>query len=638
VIAGDFNHMTDKPLRDLKMKQIVHSATRKSATLDKIYTTIAEWYHKPEILPSVAMSDHEAVILLPVGGGAHAAAGHRIETTVRSNDCNGKSQLARHLADFNWSPLYNMSSTAAKTTFFYDVTTSLLNYYLPLRVTSRHSTAKPWITDEFRRLIRQRQYAWTHHKTADYNRLRNSVNRLSRKLRKRFYAKQIEGLRNSDSTNWWRRTKLLTGQNTKPDLVGLANSLTHGDMQELASRINDSLMEVSADLTRLTAANDVIDDTEAPPGEYDFFISPEEVFYKLERINIRKSPGPDNLPNWFLRDLAFALCDPLCHIFNVSIQEGVVPNIWKQAHIIAIPKTKPANSIETDLRPISLTATVSKVFESLVGRWMLEAISDKLDSKQFGAVKGRSTSHALVDMMHAWHRALDERKSARVLFVDYAKAFDHVDHPTVIRKLAALGVPPILLRWLHSFLTNRQQRVKIRDFFSNWASPNGGMPQGTWLGPYVFLSLINDLKSLMELHKYVDDCTLTEILYPLEVSFMQQELDKLNTWSNTNHMNVNTRKTKEMLIGNIRANPPPTLQLHGHSIERVQSYKLLGLYVTDTLKWNEHVSRICSKAAQRLHFLKQLKRSAMSTDDLLTITNQWSDQSLNMRVLSGIRV
>jgi hypothetical protein len=301
----------------------------------------------------------------------------------------------------------------------------------------------------------------------------------------------------------------------------------------------------------------------------------------------------------------------------VSLQEGVVPNIWKQAHIIPIPKTRPANSIEQDLRPISLTATISKVFESLVGRWMLETISDKFDRKQFGAIKGRSTSHALVDMMHTWHRAMDERKSARVLFIDYAKAFDRVDHPTVIQKLGALGVPPIILRWLHSFLTDRQQRVKIHDFLSNWASPNGGMPQGTWLGPHVFLSLINDLRSTLPLHKFVDDCTMTEIISPVDASKLQEEFDKLKSWSDINLMKVNTRKTKEMLIGTVRTNPPPTLQLDGQSIDRVRSYKLLGLHVTDKLGWNEHVSHICSKAAQRLHFLKQLKRSGMSNDDLL---------------------
>ena len=126
--------------------------------------------------------------------------------------------------------------------------------------------------------------------------------------------------------------------------------------------------------------------------------------------------------------------------------------------------------------------------------------------------------------MHKWHKALDERQAIRVVFIDYAKAFDHVDHPTVIKKLAVLGVPPIILRWIHSFLMDRQQRVKIGDAFSDWVSPNGGMLQGTYLGPYVFLSLIDDLKSLLEPHKFVDDCTLTEIIKDLNTSRMQLEI------------------------------------------------------------------------------------------------------------------
>ena len=625
LLVGDFNKMTDKPLRDLSLKQIVKISTRKSATLDKIYTNIGEWFLKPCSLPSIGTSDHQAVLLLPVDGGRRTS-GQRVMATVRSNDPNSRSQLARHLAAFDWSALKDMTSTESMVTYFYDVTTSLLDYYLPLRVVARYSTDKPWITDEFRRLIRRRQYAWTNNNTAEYKRHRNAVNRLSAKLRKRFYAKKIQNLRTCNAANWWRQTKQLTGQVSKPDLVGLANELTDGDMHKLACRINASLINVSADLTRLTMADDVCRQqvlpttaatTAATPGDCEYIISEYAVFRSLERINIRKAPGPDNLPNWFLRDFAFALCDPLCQIFNSSVREGVVPTAWKRANIIAIPKTKPPKSVEHDLRPISLTPTVSKVLESFVGRWMLEAIGDRFDKKQFGAIRGRSTSHALVDILHNWHRALDERQSVRAVFVDYAKAFDHVDHPTVMRKLAALGVPLIILRWLHSFLMDRQQRVKIGDSFSDWASPNGSMPQGTWLGPYVFLSLINDLSSTLELHKFVDDCTLSETISKLGASVMQQEIDTLNRWSCANLMNINTKKTKEMLLGPINKSPPPTLQLNGQPIERVCTYKLLGLHVTDALKWNIHVSSICSKAAQRLHFLRQLKRSSMSTDDLI---------------------
>jgi hypothetical protein len=99
-----------------------------------------------------------------------------------------------------------------------------------------------------------------------------------------------------------------------------------------------------------------------------------------------------------------------------------------------------------------------------------------------------------------------------VLFVDCAKAFDHVDHTTVLLKMAALRIDPKLLKWMHSFLFQRQQRVKIGLVFSSWATLNGGMPQGTWLGPYVFLMLINDLKTDLPTFKFVHDVTITEII------------------------------------------------------------------------------------------------------------------------------
>jgi hypothetical protein len=614
LIVGDFNKMADKPLRDLKLKQIVHSATRKSATLDNIYTNIGEWYHEPQILPGIGRSDHQSVVLLPVVGG-RLTTGGRILTTVRSNDPNRKAELARNLAALDWSPMYDMASTETMTSYFYDVTTSMLNHYLPQRVVARHSTDKPWVTDEFRRLIRKRQYAWTNNNISEFRKLRNNINRLSRKLRKRFYDRKVADLRKCDAANWWRQTKILTGQSSKPDLVGMANDQTGGDVQELASRINVSLSNVSADLTRLNSMDEFSGKYVAATDDHQYTILPYEVFRKLEAINIRKAPGPDQLPNWFLRDMAFALAEPLCWIFNSSIKEGVVPTIWKQANIIPIPKSKPPKSIEQDLRPIALTPTISKILECLVGKWIVSAISDRIDKKQFGAIKGRSTTHALVDMTHKWHQALDEQQSVRVVFIDYAKAFDHVDHPTVLRKLAVLGVPPLLHRWLHSFLADRQQRVKIGQAISTWSSPNGGMPQGTWLGLYVFVSLINDLVSAVELHKFVDDCTLSEVV-SADISIMQHEIDQLHEWSSNNHMNVNIKKTKEMLLGPISKIPMPNLLFDGQSVERVTNYKLLGLHVSNTLNWNKHVATICSKASVRLHFLKILKRAEMSVDDL----------------------
>ena len=142
LLVGDFNKMNDKQMYDLSLKQIVKAATRKSATLDKIYSNIGEWYNEPKILPNIANSDHCAVILLPVEGGIQTA-GHCTTVTVRSNDRNRKILLARHLAAFDWSELYNMTSTESMAQYFYSVTTTLLDEYLPLRVVARHSTDKP---------------------------------------------------------------------------------------------------------------------------------------------------------------------------------------------------------------------------------------------------------------------------------------------------------------------------------------------------------------------------------------------------------------------------------------------------------------------------------------------------------------
>jgi len=158
-------------------------------------------------------------------------------------------------------------------------------------------------------------------------------------------------------------------------------------------------------------------------------------------------------------------------------------------------------------------------------------------------------------MLHHWSSALDNRKSVRLLFVDYAKAFDHVDHVTVVRKLINFGVPDILIRWICSFLIDRQQRVKIETYKMHrsvttisWVMLSGSMPQGSLLGPLTFIILIDDLTTGCMTHKLVDDTTLSEFINKGEPSTMDLNLTQLLDWSSRNYMNVNIKKTKEMII------------------------------------------------------------------------------------------
>ena len=135
---------------------------------------------------------------------------------------------------------------------------------------------------------------------------------------------------------------------------------------------------------------------------------------RIKTLCTYKAPGPDELPNWLLKDKAPFLGDPVCAIFNSSLRQGHVPKIWKQANIIPVPKIHPPKLVENDLRPISLTGTLSKILESFMGGWILEAVGHQLDTNQYGALKQRSTFYALVSVLHHWSTALDNGDSVRI--------------------------------------------------------------------------------------------------------------------------------------------------------------------------------------------------------------------------------
>ena len=161
--------------------------------------------------------------------------------------------------------------------------------------------------------------------------------------------------------------------------------------------------------------------------------------------------------------------------------------------------------------------------------------------------------------------------------MDYAKAFDHVDHSTV--KLSTYGVPEFMISWLSTFLSNRQQRVKIADVMSDWLILRGGIPQGSWLGPLIFLMLIDDLKLPLLTHKYVDDITVSEILAHDEDGRMQSAFDEIEAWSATNYMNINCKKTKETILGPLSKRQPLPLLISDHNVEQVTSYMLSWTWV-----------------------------------------------------------
>jgi len=354
----------------------------------------------------------------------------------------------------------------------------------------------------------------------------------------------------------------------------LANLDYQGPQEKLPDEINEFFTSVSAQLPKVNAdilAN-LTDDYSS-----EFIVDPAEVENRLAKINISKAPGPGNLPSWFLRDFAPFLAQPLAAIFNASIREGYMPPIWKAAEVVPVPKTSRPQSIQNDLRPISLLPCVAKVFESIIDPHLFAILEPSLDPEQFGCRRERSTTHALVAMTHTWQTELDQGGVVRALFVDFRKAFDLVNHNILLHKLLDRKVPHCLIKWFFSYLDQRSQRVRVGDNCSALLFLNGAMPQGSWLDPLTFLFLINDLHVDCLTHKYVDDTTLTELLHNNgDQCDMQSFFQQLLNWATNNDMIVNFTKTKEMIMGppSKTANLIPLSTDNGY-VEQLTSFKLL---------------------------------------------------------------
>lgn len=331
------------------------------------------------------------------------------------------------------------------------------------------------------------------------------------------------------------------------------------------------------------------------------------VFNKLSELNINKSPGPDNIHPKLLYELREELAKPLTQLYKLSMESSVIPQDWKDANVAPLFKKGARDKCE-NYRPVSLTCIICKILESIIK----DKIIDHLDKyklirdSQHGFTKGRSCLTNLLDFLELVTKWLDDGKPVDLVYLDFAKAFDKVPFMRLFKKLEAHGINDRVIEWIKSWLGNRRQSVSISGTCSGWRNVTSGVPQGSVLGPVLFLIYINDLDNnlISKLNKFADDSKVGKVVSSTEdIEDLQRDLDKLHCWSEQWQMKFNVDKCSVIHLGNHNLNGSYNIgdkQLKTSSCERD-----LGVILDSSLKFSEHCSQVVKQANSTLGLIRR---------------------------------
>ena len=522
-----------------------------------------------------------------------------------------------NLAEVEWSEvLGNENDVNAMCSNFYSVINKNYNKCFPLvRQSKKRSKDKIWITSDLKQSINRKNVLFRKQRSVpsltNILRYKSYKNVLSARIKEAevAYYNSIFSDKQKATINFWKsfgntiNAKKNRNYSKLPKLIIGDNVITNDS--DIANGFNDYFCSVGENIAgNIGNSNTNFRQYLTDKIQSTFFMSPvlePEVHRELRKLQPKKASGPDAISNKIIKPCSVNLLEPLTLIYNTSIITATYPTKWKLAKVFALFK-KHSRFHPENYRPISLLDTFGKVFEKLIYQQMMKFIVKHsiLFINQYGFRENYSTTLALIDIVDKIKNSLDNNEYAIGIFLDLQKAFDTVNHEILYVKLAHYGFRGHCLKFIQSYLSDRQQYSSVNGCNSDIKSINYGVPQGSVLGPLLFLLYMNDIKNCINeesIKLFADDTaifdhdsSLTRLLKRAE-----QKMKSLHSWFMANKLSLSLSKSNFVLFHgkNKKIDQPiDKITFDTHSIPRVNSAKYIGLTLDETLSFDKHVNNV----------------------------------------------
>ena len=629
IILGDFNDDFNRPSQHLlnllnrfDLIQLTNSDTRitdnTSNCLDLILTQSRQFVEKVEVHPEIC-SDH-CVPCITVKN--HTTENTTYKRTFFQYNKLRTVEFQTLLSNINWPDVLNdpIQSIHSSAENFCKILFDTACKCMPFKTVTVRTRDKPWVNAELKAAFKRRftlfkraKQTNSDHDWETYRRFRNQCTNMVRQMKKKYendLDEKISNNANFATKDFYKLVKTFLSKKGQSDEIpplehegniyysntDKANILNNHFIKQSSLQDNDDGLPVilisNHEITTLT-------------------ITANQVKSVIKNLDRNKASGPDQVHNILLKYAVDILGEPLALFFNRCISLGVFPNCWKLAYVTPILKKNPAE-ICTNYRPISLLSCVGKLFERCVHIQVFDYLTQHsiITESQSGFLPNDSTVNQLLVIYDNLCKSFDNKVTSQSVFFDISKAFDKVWHRGLLHKLYAIGIRGSLLEWFTSYLSDRRQCVVIKGKKSDIKPVTAGVPQGSVLGPLLFLIYINDITHNITstIKLFADDTSMSLAINNPDTRshILNTDLQKIEQWAKTWKVTFNAEKTELLTIK--RDNfPNNILTFENANLVDLEYHKHLGVFLQNDCKWNIHINNLIKKVTPLISCLKSFK-------------------------------